>query len=363
MNSICDIIILTWNKLAVTKECLKSLLSSRAPSLPMRLVVIDNNSSDGTKDYLSSLKDTPNCRFEIVLNKENRGFVRGMNQGLKLSTAPYVCLANNDLIFTKGWLEEIISIFERYSDIGILNPNSNNLGISPPAQIPLAGFAEDLRNRYKGVFMEMPFCIGFCMVIKREVIDKVGGLSEEFAPMFFEDTDYSMKAQKAGYLIGVAKGSYVWHKEHTSLEQLDSEEKEACFLEKRETFLKKWGKTLRIAWIMNDGEELSDNLPEGIGLARAGNFIWFFVRNLTGEGLAIFKRHNLIEHSGVHFVKFKNILDLVWKVAKKKKRYDLIVNKDRWTEQIFSRLGYKVLGDLNIDELERIKKAMADKPG
>ena len=54
------------------------------------------------------------------------------------------------------------------------------------------------------------------MLIRRSLIDKVGGLSEEFMPMFFEDTDYSMKSNQAGYKVGVAKKSYVWHQEHAS---------------------------------------------------------------------------------------------------------------------------------------------------
>ncbi|MFH1901676.1 MAG: glycosyltransferase, partial [Candidatus Omnitrophota bacterium] len=110
-----DIIALTWNNKQVTRDFVESFLGNTAIST--RLIIIDNGSSDGTTEYLSSLKDSGNCIIKVVLNRENKGFVGGMNQGIEASNAPYVCLANNDLIFTKGWLEEIISVFKKYDNI------------------------------------------------------------------------------------------------------------------------------------------------------------------------------------------------------------------------------------------------------
>lgn len=143
---------------------------------PSRLIVIDNGSNDGTKEYLSSLKDTDKCKFVVVLNNENKGFVEGVNQGIRLSDASHVCLVNNDVIFSKGWLAEIISVFENNKQIGLLNPNSNNLGAKVPENKTIESFSKFLREENKGKFVELPFCIGFCLVTKREVIEKVGGV-------------------------------------------------------------------------------------------------------------------------------------------------------------------------------------------
>ena len=101
MNYICDIVVLTWNNLDITKQFIDSLLAST--EVPFRLIIIDNASSDGTREYLLSLKDSEKCSLEVVLNDKNKGFVAGMNQGLRLSNAEYVFLVNNDLIFSKGW--------------------------------------------------------------------------------------------------------------------------------------------------------------------------------------------------------------------------------------------------------------------
>lgn len=325
MNYLCDVIVLTWNQLEIIKNFINSFISSTF--LPSRLIIIDNNSNDGTKDYLISLKNTPSCRFQIILNKENKGFVGGMNQGIENSRAKYVCLTNNDVIFTKGWLKEIISIFEQNQKIGLINSNSNTLGAVPPKRSSLEEFAQELRRKYKGVFVEMPFCVGFCMVIKREVMEKVGGLSKEYLPMFFEDTDYSMKVKKEGYLVGMAKGSYVWHQEHASFKQWPKE-KERVFIRSRETFFKKWGKILRIAFVLEKVEDLDECLKESIDLARKGNFLWIFIKNQYINREDFFKRKNLIEHSGINFVGYSNLFNLLWKILKKKKKYSFIVMKN-----------------------------------
>ena len=206
----------------------------------------------------------------------------------------------------------------------------------------MENFARDLRDKCKETFVEMPFCVGFCMVIKREVIDKIGGLSEEFYPMYFEDTDYSMKAHKAGYLIGMVKGSYVWHIGGTSTKAL-GQKKEEFFEKNRKLFFKKWGKILRIAWVMNSYQELLDNLERGVGLARKGNFVWFLVRGLKEGRTALFRRKDMSEHAGIKPINFHSVYDLIWKIAIKKKRYDVIISESKFVRWFFSKMGYRVL--------------------
>lgn len=352
----CDIITLTWNQLDIIKSFVESFLLNI--TLSTRLIIIDNGSTDGTKDYLLSLRDTSNCKFEIILNKENKGACKGRNQGIVLSNAPYICVVDNDVDFTKDWLNEIILIFERHKNIGIISPNSNALGTRLPKNSSLQKFAQQLGEKHKSTFIETPFCISFCMVIRRDVIKKVGGFSEEFSPIFFEDTDYSMKAQKAGYLVGTASGSYVLHQEHGSLKEMGEKQKEKFFLRSRKIFFKKWGKILRIAWIVNDYREFVANLDRIIALARNGNFVWIFTKDATRLRSAIFKRNNFIDHSGIRFIEFRNIFDLAWKILKKKKKYEPIIGRNKFIHWTFSKFGYKVLNDLDENKIEKIKKSI-----
>ncbi|MCX5656732.1 MAG: glycosyltransferase [Candidatus Omnitrophica bacterium] len=73
-NFQCDIIVLTWNHLELTKIFFESLLSST--SLKIRIIAVDNGSIDGTREYLGKLKEKLTDKLEVIFNQENTGFVR-----------------------------------------------------------------------------------------------------------------------------------------------------------------------------------------------------------------------------------------------------------------------------------------------
>lgn len=354
MKPSCDIVVLTWNQKDIIKSFVESFLGNTKTSC--RLIIVANGCHDGTPEYLATLRSTSLCEFKIIVNKENNGFVGAMNQGLEISDAPYVGLANNDLLFTLGWLEEVISVFESDNRIGLLNPNSNNLGVRPLKGESLQSLAQGLKEKNSARFKEMPFCVGFCMFTKREVIAKVGGLSKEFYPLFFEDTDYSMKVAKAGYLIGVASRAYVWHQEHASFKQMGGE-REALFKQSRAAFIKKWGKILRIAWIESAPLGVRDNLRKGIDLARQGNYVAFYIKNAGIQRGDIFKDRNSYEHSGVQIKRFGSYIGLAWKILLKKKKPDLIICKNKTLRHIFEAFGQKASACFDSGLIEGIKRA------
>jgi GT2 family glycosyltransferase len=217
-----------------------------------------------------------------------------------------------------------------------------------------------MRNKQKGVFVEMPFCIGFCMVIRREVINKIGGLSEEFHPIFFEDSDYSMKVLKAGYFIGVAKGAYVWHNEHASFKQM-GRNKEGFFRKNRRIFENKWGKILRIAWIVDSDKELIGGLDKAIALTRDGNFVSLFAKNTTNFKSIILEKNNYIEPS-IKLIEYRNLFELAWKILKKKKKkkYEPIITENKFVQQFFRSFAYKVLSGLDENKIAKIKKPLKE---
>ena len=347
MSPICDVVVLTWNRVDVTKKFVESFLQQT--TIPTRLIIIDNASIDETPEYLKSLEDTDLCKFKIIVNDENKGFVAGMNQGIELVEAPFVCLANNDLVFSYKWLTTMIDLLKKDPSIGMLNPNSNNLGHHLPEGTEVHEFAETLR-KYKDAFIEMPYCIGFCMVLKSELLKKVEGFSQEFYPMFFEDTDLSMKIKKEGYLIGMVKGAYVWHMEHASIQSLGAQ-KEEIFQRSKKTLVEKWGKMLRIAVIDN----IDKNLQKGIDLARGGNFVWMFSKGIPANREDIFHKHGVHEHSGIRFVGYFTLIDLVFKILIKKKRYDMIITKSNTLKKILSSFGYPVGSVLDEELSQRLK--------
>src|SRR3989338_7852427 len=127
---ICDLVLLSWNHLEETRPCLESLLA--ATRVPCRLLIVENGSEEDVRAFLAEVKPRGAIQEVVVLqNERNEGFPRGMNRGIRASTAPFVCLLNNDLRFTVGWLQEMINVAGSHPTIGVVNPESNTFGNRP----------------------------------------------------------------------------------------------------------------------------------------------------------------------------------------------------------------------------------------
>lgn len=211
---VVSIIILTFNQLEYTRMCVDSVL--RNTTVPYELIFVDNASSDGTLDYLKTL---PNVR--IVANEQNLGFAGGNNQGLALASGEYALLLNNDAIVTPGWLELMLAPMQRDPKVGIVGPRSNYVaGHQLVTDIPYESL-EDLdtyaaeRAQTYGESGDYISCIvGFCMLVRRAVVERIGGLDPVFGSGNFEDTDYCLRALLAGWVSWVAHGAFVHHYGH-----------------------------------------------------------------------------------------------------------------------------------------------------
>lgn len=248
----CDIIIPVWNESEATKRCLDSVVANTG--CPYKLLIIDNGSVPDTAEYLASF-----CKgrtsAQLVRNNSNLGFARAVNQGLRISTERYLCVLNNDTVVAPGWLEEMISALDSDPSIGIVNPSSNTTG-----QVPAAGeSAEAYASRLKadsGKTQELYNARGFCMLISRELVGKIGLFDETFGLGYFEETDYSARAHAAGYRAVRAKASYVYHEEGTSFKRVKG--RDDLFKRNESYFVKKWGRPVMLGCIV--GSESSGTL-------------------------------------------------------------------------------------------------------
>ena len=106
----CDIIVPVWNEPERTASCVEHIFENTR--YPYRLILIDNASEPETRNYLEGLKKSRKAEVIIIRNNENLGFVKAVNQGLKLSEGPYVCILNNDTLPGAGWLAELVEFAE-----------------------------------------------------------------------------------------------------------------------------------------------------------------------------------------------------------------------------------------------------------
>jgi GT2 family glycosyltransferase len=194
----------------------KCLLSIQAfTEIPHELVIIDNGSSDGSVDFLRTA-DIPN--LTLVENPENIGCPAGRAQGMALAQGDFVLFLDNDTIVTPGWLERLVGHCERFPRIGLIGPCTGfisgaqgleDVRYSDTDEMIAVAQAVAVKNRNRVTRTDR--LIGFCMLIRRAVIDKIGSCDARFGKYGFEDDDYTLRARLAGFEACIAQDVFIHH--------------------------------------------------------------------------------------------------------------------------------------------------------
>lgn len=318
----CDIIIPVYNKLELTKNCLESILANT--DAPYRLILIDNASSGEIKSFLEVFKSA-NGNVTLVRNNENLGWVKAVNQGIKMSDAPYICVMNNDTVVrTKGWLSKLAAVAELEPEIGLVNPK----------------FEAKVRDRPGRPYIEIDFCRGYCILVKRAVIEKIGGLDEGYGLGYYDDDDFSVRALRAHFKCVRANDVYVEHLRDSTFKELFKEDDRIRLHEKnKELFYKKWGRRLNVAFVMTKARDrrFFDLL---LSLARRQHIV--YVWNGTALSGA--------EHINIRYRKWPGLvtaviapffLGLNW-TKQRTKRYAVVFTDDAVLCQVLSKVRPKV---------------------
>lgn len=218
-DELASILVVCWNGKALTQSCLQSVFANTRP--PLELVVVDNGSTDGTAQLLAELKLHASSadQLHIITNSENRGYPTAMNQALARARGDYVVMLNNDTLVPPGWLDSLIewSLVD-WPRIGLVGPMTN---YAPPPQrvaetyadpaTGLVSFAQEHRRRHEGRYSDVTRLSGFCMLMRRDVLDRVGFLDEQFGIGFFDDDDFVLRVCAAGYRAIIAHDVFLHH--------------------------------------------------------------------------------------------------------------------------------------------------------
>lgn len=211
---IVSIVILTFNRLDVTRNCVASI-QCHTPEAH-EIIFVDNGSTDGTIEWLRHLT-TVNPGFRLIANGSNLGFAKGCNQGMQAAIGRYILLLNNDTVVTPGWLSGLLECFQG-SRTGIVGPMTNNIsGIQQwpwftyESLMDLDSFAVEFRQHYRHRRIPSRRIVGFCMLFSRELLATIGMLDEQFGSGNFEDDDFCLRAALEGYVNIIAGDVWIHH--------------------------------------------------------------------------------------------------------------------------------------------------------
>lgn len=233
---LCDIIIPTYENEEVTLKCLRSIKSYTHKDI-YRVILVDN----GSKNYKKIEQELSTMPSLFVRFKTNKGFTDAVNEGLANSTAPYICLLNNDTEVTNNWLSKLIRHLELNPKLGIVGPltgyhkrgqdshHSLNLhkDLLPPEarEWDINTINAIVEEGYKERTESISFVAFLCAVLPRHIYQKAGPLDPNFKMGMWDDNDYNLTVRKLGYKTELAIDTCIYHKGRTTFDLIQQTEK------------------------------------------------------------------------------------------------------------------------------------------
>ncbi|MGE5223801.1 MAG: glycosyltransferase [Omnitrophica WOR_2 bacterium] len=248
MSPEVSIIVLTYNNLQYTRQCLESIYA-RTDAPGFELIVVDNASRDGTPRYLEEFC-AQHSNMKVILNLSNEGFARGNNIGAYAASGDVLVFLNNDTVVASGWLAPLARRLAN-PQVGMVGPVTNASGNETRIEVgykdikDMEAFAAEYIRDHAGQSFALQMLPFQCVALRRSVYEEIGPLDEIFGTGMFEDDDYALRLKQKGYLILCAEDSYIHHWGSASFSKLGSNEYWRLFKQNLKKFEDKWG----IRWL------------------------------------------------------------------------------------------------------------------
>lgn len=236
-----SIIVATLNTPELTRACLESLLKNT--SVSHELILVNNSRSRAVRRCLKPFRD-----IRLIQNGRNLGYAKAANQGARAAQGKYLCFLNSDTLVPPRWAERLLEA-ARLPGVGAVSPLAEweiyrNPLLDHSTPEVLGAFVEladsTFQRRYTEKLRPARWLGGFCLVVPRTVMDRVGPFDERY---FFgwEDIDYCLQLRMNGYRLLKLRSIFVYHKRSAS----SSARRHAQLVRRSESqFLEKWSALL-----------------------------------------------------------------------------------------------------------------------
>jgi O-antigen biosynthesis protein len=257
-----SIILLCYNKIDLTFQCLRSLLREVDLS-NTEIIVVNNASTDNTKEVLAYFDGY----IRVLNNEENVGFVHGNNKGAQLARGRYLLFLNNDTVVLPGWLEHLVETADNDPQVGVVGP----MFIYPDGRIQEAGgivwnngeafhygWGKSPDDRRFNFAREVDYITGASILIRKDLFDRLGGLDKLYAPIYYEDTDICFGVRSLGYKVVYQPMSRIVHFEGVTAGSDVTKGLKRFQIVNGEKFREKWRDVLEREHLPRDLRNLED---------------------------------------------------------------------------------------------------------
>lgn len=229
-----DIIICVYNALEDVKLCIDSVLNNTSD--PFQIILVDDNSAAPTREYLEEVAQKYAHHIQLIQNDKpnaKHGYTYAVNIGLRASKADFVVCLNSDTIVPAFWADRMIECAQSDPRIGVVGPLSNTASWQSipeitgedgdwahnvlPEGYDVERMGEEIAQNSGVIYPKVRLLNGFCLMLTRATIKKIGYMDEEnFGRGFSEEDDYNSRCAKAGICLAVADNVYVYHSQSKS---------------------------------------------------------------------------------------------------------------------------------------------------
>ena len=235
-EELVSVVVPCCGQLECTRLCVPSLL--RHSRAPFELIFVDIESLDGTPEYLAGIAAAASVPIEVLLTNADDGFAAACNKGLIRARGDFIVLLSNDTIVPDGWLNHLVALARMDSSVGIVGAMSNHA--EPPQSVgsipyrlapakapepitngqpyqavldvtPVYEFAKTWSEQNRGQWFEAERLASFCLLIRREVLPKVGFLDTRSPLPFHDDEGFCRKVRQAGYRLACCRDLFIHH--------------------------------------------------------------------------------------------------------------------------------------------------------
>lgn len=309
------VVIVAYNRSDVTNLALDSLVRARNEGTSLKVFLVDNASRVAEFERIERLFNylvrQGLIDGEIVRNSSNLGYAAGNNVGIRMALADreitHLCLLNNDVIVTDGWLDRLVEVADATG--GLVGPISNSVGNDQMIPVPYQNqgingytrqavfkFAEQWAPRHRGHVVDTRMLGFFCVLAGRKLFETVGLLDEQFGIGYFEDDDYCLRCLQAGFRLAFARDVFLHHWGSSTFGNMERLAHDELFQKNRKLFEAKYGITWDGALADRWQQSLIHELTWQAGQGTSPEQMLALIRD-WGPRLGVFKADGPLEQT------------------------------------------------------------------